>query len=213
MVAAIAVTEPDAGSDVAGLRTRAVRDGDDWVIDGAKLYITNGVQADWLCLLARTSDEGGARVPQLLAAVGVAAAELGPRESRVRPEEFEQEVPPQALSLIRVEGVEAIVSDRPGTRVAPDDREAPIRAAVPDRHPDESVVAPSVLEEERGACRGVVEHVDELVPRARHSHHGRGGAAAFRLAGHVEEAEDPARAAHQQRDRAPLDPGAPQDQV
>jgi len=58
-VAAIAVTEPDAGSDVAGLRTRAVRDGDEWVINGTKLYITNGVQADWLCLLARTSDEGG----------------------------------------------------------------------------------------------------------------------------------------------------------
>ena len=61
MVTAIAVTEPDAGSDVAGLKTRAARDGDDWVIDGSKLYITNGVQADWLCLLARTSDEGGAR--------------------------------------------------------------------------------------------------------------------------------------------------------
>ena len=61
MVTAIAVTEPDAGSDVAGLRTRAVRDGDDWIINGSKLYITNGVQADWLCLLARTSDEGGAR--------------------------------------------------------------------------------------------------------------------------------------------------------
>ncbi len=61
MVAAIAVTEPDAGSDVAGLRTRAVRDGDEWVINGTKLYITNGTQADWLCLLARTSDEGGYR--------------------------------------------------------------------------------------------------------------------------------------------------------
>ncbi len=58
-VAAIAVTEPDAGSDVAGLRTRARRDGDEWVINGTKLYITNGVQADWLCLLVRTSDEGG----------------------------------------------------------------------------------------------------------------------------------------------------------
>ena len=60
-VAAIAVTEPDAGSDVASLRTRAVRDGDDWIINGTKLYITNGTQADWLCLLARTSDEGGSR--------------------------------------------------------------------------------------------------------------------------------------------------------
>jgi citronellyl-CoA dehydrogenase len=61
MVAAIAVTEPDAGSDVARLRTRATRDGDEWVIDGTKLYITNGVQADWLCLLVRTSEEGGHR--------------------------------------------------------------------------------------------------------------------------------------------------------
>jgi citronellyl-CoA dehydrogenase len=60
-VTAIAVTEPDTGSDVAQLRTRAVRDGDDWVITGRKVYITNGAQADWLCLLARTSDEGGYR--------------------------------------------------------------------------------------------------------------------------------------------------------
>jgi len=61
MVAAIAVTEPDAGSDVAAIRTRAVRDGDEWIVNGSKLYITNGTQADWLCLLARTSDEGGYR--------------------------------------------------------------------------------------------------------------------------------------------------------
>ena len=61
VVCSIAVTEPDAGSDVAGLRTRAARDGDEWVINGSKLYITNGAQADWICLLARTSDEGGHR--------------------------------------------------------------------------------------------------------------------------------------------------------
>ncbi|MFM7210546.1 MAG: acyl-CoA dehydrogenase family protein [Actinomycetota bacterium] len=56
MVCSIAVSEPDAGSDVAGIRTRAVRDGDDWVINGRKMWITNGTQADWLCLLARTDD-------------------------------------------------------------------------------------------------------------------------------------------------------------
>jgi citronellyl-CoA dehydrogenase len=61
LVAAIAVTEPGAGSDVAGITTRAVRDGDEWVINGSKLYITNGAQADWFCLLARTSGEGGYR--------------------------------------------------------------------------------------------------------------------------------------------------------
>ena len=60
-VAAIGVSEPDAGSDVAGVRTRAVRDGDEWVINDTKLWITNGTQADWICLLCRTSDEGGYR--------------------------------------------------------------------------------------------------------------------------------------------------------
>ncbi|MDY7103030.1 MAG: acyl-CoA dehydrogenase family protein [Actinomycetota bacterium] len=58
-VASICVSEPDAGSDVANVATRAVRDGDEWVINGTKMWITNGTQADWLCLLARTSDEGG----------------------------------------------------------------------------------------------------------------------------------------------------------
>jgi len=61
MVTSIAVSEADAGSDVAGISTRAQRDGDEWVINGSKMWITNGVQADWLCLLARTSDEGGWR--------------------------------------------------------------------------------------------------------------------------------------------------------
>jgi citronellyl-CoA dehydrogenase len=66
LVASIAVTEPDAGSDVAGIRTRAVRDGDEWVINGAKLYITTGTQSDWLCLLARTDDEPGYRGMSLI---------------------------------------------------------------------------------------------------------------------------------------------------
>jgi len=58
-VSAIAVTEPEAGSDVAGIRTRAVRDGDDWVINGSKIYITNAANADWLCLLALTDPAAG----------------------------------------------------------------------------------------------------------------------------------------------------------
>ncbi|MGY6568102.1 MAG: acyl-CoA dehydrogenase family protein [Salinarimonas sp.] len=53
-ITAVAVTEPDAGSDVAGMRTRAVRDGDDFILDGAKLYITNGVHADLYFVAART---------------------------------------------------------------------------------------------------------------------------------------------------------------
>jgi len=58
-VAAIAVTEPSAGSDVAGIKTRAVRDGDTWVINGSKIYITNAATADWLCLLAVTDPDSG----------------------------------------------------------------------------------------------------------------------------------------------------------
>ena len=61
MVSAIAVTEPGAGSDVAALATTAKKDGDDYVLNGSKTYITNGTQADFLTLLARTSHEPGYR--------------------------------------------------------------------------------------------------------------------------------------------------------
>ena len=59
MVASIAVTEPDAGSDVAALKTTAKREGDHYILNGSKTYITNGTQADFLTLLARTSDAPG----------------------------------------------------------------------------------------------------------------------------------------------------------
>lgn len=59
MVTSIAVTEPGAGSDVSALLTTARRDGDSYVINGSKTYITNGTQADFLTLLARTSDDPG----------------------------------------------------------------------------------------------------------------------------------------------------------
>jgi citronellyl-CoA dehydrogenase len=61
MVSSIAVTEPGAGSDVAALQTTAKRDGDSYVLNGSKTYITNGTQADFLTLLARTSDDPGYR--------------------------------------------------------------------------------------------------------------------------------------------------------
>ncbi len=66
MVSAIAVSEPDAGSDVAAIRTRAVADGDDYVINGAKMWITNGQQADFITLLARTGEERGFRGMSLI---------------------------------------------------------------------------------------------------------------------------------------------------
>ena len=78
LVACVGVSEPGAGSDVAAIATRARRQGGDYVIDGTKMWITNGTQADWMCMLANTSDgpphrnksllcvplkEGGKRAP------------------------------------------------------------------------------------------------------------------------------------------------------
>jgi len=56
LVACIGVSEPGAGSDVAGLTTSATKDGDDYIINGTKMWITNATQADFICLLANTSD-------------------------------------------------------------------------------------------------------------------------------------------------------------
>ena len=57
MVGCIGVSEVGAGSDVAGLKTSARKDGDDYVINGSKMWITNSPSADFICLLANTSDD------------------------------------------------------------------------------------------------------------------------------------------------------------
>lgn len=57
-IGSLGVTEPGAGSDVAALRTKAVRDGDDWVINGAKVFITNGTISDFVTTAVRTGGEG-----------------------------------------------------------------------------------------------------------------------------------------------------------
>ncbi|MGD9752351.1 MAG: acyl-CoA dehydrogenase family protein [Acidimicrobiia bacterium] len=57
LIMAIGVTEPDAGSDVAGLRTKAVKDGDGWRINGSKTFITNGVYGDLVVVAARTDPD------------------------------------------------------------------------------------------------------------------------------------------------------------
>ena len=57
-IAALGISEPGGGSDVAAIRTTAVRDGDDYLINGQKLWITNGTRADFVTLAVRTGDEG-----------------------------------------------------------------------------------------------------------------------------------------------------------
>lgn len=66
LIGALAVTEPDAGSDVARLRTTALRDGDHYVVNGAKLYITSGVRADFVTTAVRTGGPGHAGISLLV---------------------------------------------------------------------------------------------------------------------------------------------------
>ncbi len=61
VVGALAMTEPGAGSDVQGIRTSAVRDGDDWVLNGSKIFITNGIHADMVIVAAITDPGKGAK--------------------------------------------------------------------------------------------------------------------------------------------------------
>lgn len=61
-IAALAITEPSGGSDVARLRCTARRDGDAWVIDGDKTFFTSGLRADWITLAVRTGGPGAAGI-------------------------------------------------------------------------------------------------------------------------------------------------------
>jgi alkylation response protein AidB-like acyl-CoA dehydrogenase len=65
-IGAIAMTEPGAGSDLQAIRTTAVRDGDAWVLNGAKTFITNGIHSDLVIVVARTDPDAGSRGISLL---------------------------------------------------------------------------------------------------------------------------------------------------
>lgn len=66
MIASLAVTEPGTGSDVASVRTRAVRDGDDYVVSGTKMFITSGARADMVTAVVRTGGEGASGISVLV---------------------------------------------------------------------------------------------------------------------------------------------------
>ncbi len=75
-ILSIAVTEPDAGSDVAGIRTRAVRDGDGWRITGRKMFITNGVYGDLSIVAARTDPDERYGISMFLVPAGTPGFEV-----------------------------------------------------------------------------------------------------------------------------------------
>src|SRR5260370_7151973 len=66
LIGAIAMTEPGAGSDLAGIRTSAVRDGDDWILNGSKTFISSGFNSDLLIVVARTNPGAGHKSFSLL---------------------------------------------------------------------------------------------------------------------------------------------------
>ena len=82
MVSCIGVSEPSGGSDVAALKTTARLDGGDWVISGRKMWITNGMKADWCCLLANTEAEGGPHRDKSLIVVPMDAKGIERRKIR-----------------------------------------------------------------------------------------------------------------------------------
>ena len=85
VVASFALTEPGAGSNPAGLRTRAVRDGDDWVISGAKRFITNAPVAGLFVVFARTREAAGADpgIAVFLVPAGTPGLEIGPHDRKM----------------------------------------------------------------------------------------------------------------------------------
>ena len=78
LIGALAVTEPSGGSDVARLRTRAVRDGDSYVVTGTKTYITSGIRADFVTTAVRTGDEGHAGISLLVIDKGLSGFSVSP---------------------------------------------------------------------------------------------------------------------------------------
>ena len=85
VVASFALTEPGAGSNPAGLRTKAVREGDDWVINGEKRFITNAPLADLFIVFARTrpADENGTGIAVFLVPATTPGVEVAPKDRKM----------------------------------------------------------------------------------------------------------------------------------
>ncbi|MGV0838168.1 acyl-CoA dehydrogenase family protein [Mycolicibacterium thermoresistibile] len=83
-ITALAMTEPGAGSDLQGIKTRAVRDGDDWVLNGSKMFITNGINADLVIVFTQTDPTKGSMGYSLLVVErGMAGFERGRKLDKI----------------------------------------------------------------------------------------------------------------------------------
>ncbi|MFT3912999.1 MAG: acyl-CoA dehydrogenase family protein [Anaeromyxobacteraceae bacterium] len=83
MIAAFCLTEPGAGSDAAGIKTNAVKDGDDWILNGEKIWITNGGIADFFTVFAKTSSEGRGHITAFIVTRDMKGVTTGPHEDKM----------------------------------------------------------------------------------------------------------------------------------
>jgi acyl-CoA dehydrogenase family member 9 len=83
MIAAFCLTEPEAGSDAASIATTAVRDGDDWIVSGNKLWITNGGIADFFTVFAKTTSDGRGKISAFIITRDMAGVSVGPHEDKM----------------------------------------------------------------------------------------------------------------------------------
>ncbi len=111
-IASYAVTEPGAGSDVASIQTAAVKDGDDYILNGSKMWITGAGQADWFCVLAYTDKAAGYKGMSAFIvdagcdglSMGKKETNMGQRASDTRSMNFEDVRVPSANLVGGVEG-------------------------------------------------------------------------------------------------------------
>jgi alkylation response protein AidB-like acyl-CoA dehydrogenase len=83
MIAAFCLTEPSAGSDAASIKTTAVRDGDAWILNGEKIWITNGGMADFFTVFAKTSMEGRGHITAFIVTRDMKGVSTGPHEDKM----------------------------------------------------------------------------------------------------------------------------------
>jgi Acyl-CoA dehydrogenase, middle domain/Acyl-CoA dehydrogenase, N-terminal domain len=189
-LASFCLTEPDAGSDVSGMRTTAVRKGDKYVINGSKCFITNGGYADWFTVYAKTDREAGHRgiscfiVPKdATVTVDKKEDKMGQRASNTATITFnETEIPADHLIGEENKGFKIAMMTldrtRPGVRVRDQllqgarpvrraDRDAPGDPVHDRRHGDEGApVAPGDVELRRAARPGAAQHRRVLARQA-----------------------------------------------
>ncbi|SFC27561.1 acyl-CoA dehydrogenase family protein [Tropicimonas isoalkanivorans] len=149
---ALSLTEPQSGSDVAGIKTRAVRDGDDFLLSGSKIWCTNAGMADFVLVAAKTGDaESRGKINLFIVEKGMKGFEVGPKEDKMGA----RGVPSHAIFLdnCRVPASAMLGDEATGFRVA--------MAALNDSRP--IIGARGV-----GLAQGALDHTIEFV-KGRHA--------------------------------------------